>query len=619
MPALTARRAICLSGLVACAIYATAPRNQWALDDHGLIERNPAAHSIPAALRAAFSPYWPPEGDYSAGLYRPITTLTYAIDWTISGGRPFWFHLTNLLLHGLATALAVGVVLRWLPPAGGLAAGVVMAVHPVRVEAVANIAGRAEILVAVGLLAAVLAARRYRRAALGGQRVAWLAATLLSLGFALGSKEHAAVGVFVLALDQALEEPGVRRAGWTLYPAVTALTIGWFFLWRAVAGQFVQGGVAVQLQDLPLAGRLATTVPVQLEVIRLLVWPFRLAADYSPQTVPVRDSWTAFASLALVATTAVLGLALALWRRAPALTFGILAGAATYLPTSNLLFTSGVVLAERVLYFAALVPAVAGGWLLARSWDTPRRRVVAGALAVVCVAFAGRLVTRIPFWRDSRSVILQGFLEHPENFSNRVRLADALLQTGDTAQALAQYLVAGELFHDYSFVPVRAGQLAFAMGRTAFALDLGRRARAITPGHPTTARFLADVFLSLGQPDSALAVARDAVTRSPGNLSAARNYWAILQRTRAPAWVRDLAGARLDWLEGRLASASTGIASSWTAGGIELPDHGPCWDLLQSLPMLRMLAPTEAESVATSLAARQARPECRAAGVKVAR
>jgi tetratricopeptide (TPR) repeat protein len=356
---------------------------------------------------------------------------------------------------------------------------------------------------------------------------------------------------------------------------------------------------------------------VQLEVIRLLVWPFRLAADYSPQAIPVRDSWTAVAGLAVVVTTALIALALALWRRAPALTFGILAGAATYLPTSNLLFTSGVVLADRALYVAALAPAVAAGWMLARSWDTPRRWAVAGALALVCVAFTGRVVTRIPFWRDTRSVVLQGFLEHPENFSNHVRLADAFLQTGDTARALAQYLVAGDLFDRYAFVPARAGQLALALRRPAFALELGRRAWAITPGHPTTARLLADVFLALHQPDSALAVAREAVTRSPGNLNAAGNYLALLDRTRGPTAVRGLAQARLDWLQGRLVAATSGIATAWKAGGLELSTRGTCWDLVASLPMLRVLASSEARALEASLAARAPDAECREAGAKV--
>jgi len=76
MPQLTARRAALLVAIAACLVYAGAVGNGWALDDHPVIERNPAAHSVAAALDAAFSPYWPSEGELSAGLYRPLTVLT---------------------------------------------------------------------------------------------------------------------------------------------------------------------------------------------------------------------------------------------------------------------------------------------------------------------------------------------------------------------------------------------------------------------------------------------------------------------------------------------------------------------------------------------------------------
>ena len=80
------------------------------------------------------------------------------MQWSVSGDAPFWFHLVNLLLHALATALVVLVALRWLTPPAALVAGLVFATHAVHVEAVANVVGRAEILSALGMLAAVLAA-----------------------------------------------------------------------------------------------------------------------------------------------------------------------------------------------------------------------------------------------------------------------------------------------------------------------------------------------------------------------------------------------------------------------------------------------------------------------------
>lgn len=600
MPPLTPKRAVWISAAVACAVYAISLCNSWALDDYSLIVRNPAAHSATAALRAWFSPYWPPEGDYSAGLYRPIATLTYAVDWAPSGGRPLWFHLTNLLLHGLVTTLVAVTALRWLPPLGALVAGVVFAVHPVHVEAVANVIGRSEILAALGMLAAVLAARRYRAAdPEAGTR--WLVLTVLATGLGLGSKEHAVVTVAVLGLDHWLDSGAGRRRAGNLYLGVAALTVAWLFLWRAIAGPLAAGSAIIPLKDLTTGQRLAAVIPAQLEAVRLLVWPFDLSADYSPQVIPIRTRWSLVATVAVVTSAAILALAVALRRRAPAVTFGVLAGAATYLPTSNILFTSGVMLAERALYVAALAPALVAGWLSV--WVAERRQVKVGltVVAVACASFAIRTVTRIPFWRDSRSVVIEGFVEHPENSTAHLRLGDVLLQTGDTTRALAHYLVAMEIYDGYSYGPVRAGRLALALRHPTLALQVGRRAGAIFPAHPGLAELLADAFLALNQPDSALAAARAVVVANPGNVWALENYSRVLARTRAPAWQQQLAAARLDQVLGHLVAATARVDSAGPAFSEWTMSLSGCWELARSLQVMRALKPRVAEAAEVHL------------------
>ena len=117
MPALTRNRVAAIAALVSVAVYLLALRNGWAGDDMVAIRDNPATKSITAALSAWFEPYWP-EGFRWAGLYRPFTILTYGLDWTIADGAVWWFHLTNVLLHGVAVYLVVLVAAAWLPSVG---------------------------------------------------------------------------------------------------------------------------------------------------------------------------------------------------------------------------------------------------------------------------------------------------------------------------------------------------------------------------------------------------------------------------------------------------------------------------------------------------------------------
>src|SRR5205823_3350435 len=99
------RRELILVFVAAVALYLPTVRYGFVQDDRAIIASNPAAHSVGAALRAFKDPYWPPES--GAGLYRPVTILSFAVDWTLSGGRPGWLHLINALWHGVATVLLV--------------------------------------------------------------------------------------------------------------------------------------------------------------------------------------------------------------------------------------------------------------------------------------------------------------------------------------------------------------------------------------------------------------------------------------------------------------------------------------------------------------------------------
>lgn len=596
MPRLTPGRAALAALLVACVVFLGSLGNQWALDDHGIIERNPAAHSVGAAARSAFSPYWPPDAEgYSAGLYRPLVIMSYAVDWVMSGARPWWFHLVNVALHGIATALAVAVALAWLPPVGAFAAGLVFAVHPVHVEAVANVVGRAELLAAIGMFGAVLAARRYRLAQATRERRGWLVAVLGAMAAALLSKEHAVITVVLLAVDHALEprKDGMDRAPMgPLYLGAAWLTVAWLFLWNGVAGGLVESGETIGFGNLTAGERVATVIPVQLEVMRLLAWPVRLAADYSPQTIPFRTGWSIAATLAVASSIALLALAVAVRRTAPGVSFGILAAAAMYFPTSNLLFLSGVVLAERNLYLAVLAPAMAIGWGVARVVERGRLRPAAAVLAAVIVAAGVRTAARVPFWHDSRTVVIQSVLDQPENFRARTRLARAFELNRENGRALAEYAAAGAIFERYAVGPAVAARLALRRGQPLLGLDLARRARALHAYHAGIVDVLAEAFLAVGRRDSAVLVARQLVQERPGNLDALETYVRMLERTQAPGWQRLLAAARLDWRHGKPAAAtarldSAGSRITWQSLGTE-----GCWELESSLELMHTLTPT---------------------------
>src|SRR5256885_361160 len=133
------KRWLALVFATAVAVYVPTARYGFVEDDRAVGAANPRAHSIPQAVRAVDPPYWGDE------FYRPLTVLSFAVDWTVSGGRAGWLHLMNALWHGVASVLVALLLASALSPAAAVAGGLVFALHPLHTEAVAGLVGRAEV------------------------------------------------------------------------------------------------------------------------------------------------------------------------------------------------------------------------------------------------------------------------------------------------------------------------------------------------------------------------------------------------------------------------------------------------------------------------------------------
>lgn len=88
--------------------------------------------------------------------YRPLTVLTYRWNYVLAELDPWGFHLVNILLHIITVLLFHHLSTRFIEPPGSLAASLLFAVHPIHVEAVTGIVGRAELLSAIFVFASLL-------------------------------------------------------------------------------------------------------------------------------------------------------------------------------------------------------------------------------------------------------------------------------------------------------------------------------------------------------------------------------------------------------------------------------------------------------------------------------
>ena len=449
---MTTRRALLVVAVVAVATYAPSVRNGFAGDDGQIIVNNPLVHGWAGAGPAAFrSPYWPPQ--FGGALYRPLAIVTYTLDWHWGGGAPAWFHVMNLLWNAGASVLVALLAGAWSGGRGGepgaagdgagaraaLVGGLLFAVHPVHVEAVANIVGRAELLAACFTLLAVYCAVERDNW--------WLSALFWQLG--LLSKENAVaapaliVGAWVLGIgprrptrNLVLAFGGSWVAVGLLYAALRHAALGAYApLWSPAP---------VFLGQSPLGIRL-TAVAALTDVARLLLFPLHLRADYSPAervaVTHVGDAAFLLGFLVLAGWAVLLWLA---WRRGRTVeALGVAWIGIAYLPVANLLFPIGVLIAERTLYLPSAGLALAAGAVAAR---LPARPGYGLAFALVVIAGATRTVLRIPVWHDNLAVAQSIRRDSPDSYQGHMEAAGILLERGRPDLALTAARLAVEAY-----------------------------------------------------------------------------------------------------------------------------------------------------------------------------
>jgi tetratricopeptide (TPR) repeat protein len=544
---------------VALAASATSLRNGFVYDDVPVVVENRALHTLDSLPDILTSSYWPQ--DVRDRIYRPATLATFAADWAVGGGRPLAFHATNVLLHLAVMALVLGLC-RSVLGSGAVVAALWFAVHPVHVEAVANVVGRAELLAAAGYLAATLAfvadGRRTRAGPDRARRAVWASLVLLSSLVAFGAKEHALSlpAALLLADGWAARQDGeaftvrIRRHA-ALWGAVVLLGVAYLALRAGVLGTAIGGGtVGEGLGDLSSLQRAVAVLPLVLVWVRLLAFPLHLSADYAPaQFVPEPTI-----GVGQVAAVAVLAVVVAgawrLRRRSPALLFGVGWFAITVLIASNLLVPTGVLFAERLLYLPSVGAAIAVGAL----WEMlPAGRAVWPLTVVGLALLAARTLERIPVWQTPDRFFAARVRDADRSYKTHWQLGDHAFDRGDARAGERELLEAARLYPTDAELLEDIGRRYLSAGFDRPADRFSTAAYRIDPTRGAAVAQALMARLRAGAVDSALGLAREAVRRFPADEAVSLAAIAVLERTGDTRHVLALA-RQLTYLDARSAA-----------------------------------------------------------------
>jgi hypothetical protein len=480
------RPGLLLAVLLAATLAAFLPALRGGLvwDDEEYVKNNETIRSLsPGSLaKLASAP--------QVGNYHPLTMVTYALNHAAGGIEPFGYHLVNVLLHVLNVFLVYRLMLDLgqRTDAALVAAGF-WGLHPLRVESVAWISGRKDLLYTAFFLVVLLAYRRRRY-------VVSLAAYLGSLL----SKGMAVSLALVLPLSDFLDRrPLTRRSVLDKLPYVAlALAFGAVAIWAQGQAQAVDVDHGRPLLDrVVLAGYALTLYLVKT------VWPSGLSLFYPyptpPSVPPPAVCWAGFAaSIVLVA------LAVASLRRTRKIAFGFFFFLATVLFVLQVLPVGNAVAADRYTYLASVGLAYLAGEGFAALRSAAERRGVAVAAAVVLAALSVATFARCGVWRDGVTIWSDVIAKQPSVAIAYVHRGNALADRGDRAAARRDYEEAARRKPDYLLAYYNLAYLDGEMGNYQAAYDGFTKALSLDPDMVWARLYRADALLRLHRPADAL-------------------------------------------------------------------------------------------------------------------
>jgi tetratricopeptide (TPR) repeat protein len=443
--------------------------------------------------------------------WHPLTTISHMLDCQLFGLNAGGHHFTNVLLHTIAVVLLF-LLLRQLTGTFWRSAFVaaVFAVHPLRVESVAWIAERKDLLSAIFFMLTLAAYVRYARRPSIGRYLT------MSILFALGlmSKPMLVTVPFVLLLldywplarSQKSEVRGQKTRSWLQLIAEKVPLLVLSAVSCAITF-FVQKRGPLQIDQLPFIWRLKNAIVSYVAYLWQMLWPSKLAVFY-PHPNNSLLSWQIILALCLL--VGISAIVLALRQGRPYLLTGWLWYLGMLVPVVGIVQVGEQARADRYTYLPQIGLYLALTWLivdLAKTWRVGRELLAICASTLVLL-LSWLASVQASYWKSSETL-----WDH------------ALAVTSDNDVA----------HNNLGFLLLRRGQLDNAISHFESALKIrtGNAERHYNLGLALIHNNLANALLWKGRITDAIPHYEEAVTLRPDYADAHYNFgFALMQFDR---------------------------------------------------------------------------------------
>jgi tetratricopeptide (TPR) repeat protein len=479
-------------------------------------------------------------------MWHPVTSLSHLVDVQLFGMKPGFHHIVNVVIHAAnAVLLYLWLLVLFNAPARALLVAMLFAWHPLRVESVAWVAERKDVLCTLFWLLTLHAYTRYVRSP-SGKNYAWVVVAFL-LGV-MSKPIIVMLPVVLLLLDfwpfnrlgitekaegngWQVDRPVLLQRLWEKAPLFVLSLLLAFITYKAQH----EGNVLNLMSQTTILQRCGNALVSYVRYLGLIVWPVDLSVLY-----PHPGQWPL--GKVIAAALVLIGGSILCWRCRREQPWWLLGWGwflVTLLPVSGLIQAGGAALANRYTYISTIGLLFAAVWSAAEfAQRSPLiRRYTMIAAGVVVVVLITLTAFELPYWKNTETLFSKAIRVTKNNPIAHLVLGNVYLDSNRLDEALDVFARGLEINPNESKIYLSAGQALLEAGRLDEAMQALRSALKLDPQLDEAAFQMARVLRRAGKANEARAVLQKYLELHPENASAWNNLGAV-QATQG-----DLTGA----------------------------------------------------------------------------
>ncbi len=382
--------------------------------------------------------------------YRPLSIVTFAIEYQFFGLNTTVSHAINVLLYALLGLLLYRIFSLFFPYQENkfwylslpFLAALLFVIHPVHTEVVANVKGRDEIMTLIGALGALYCTFKF----VATKNYIYYFFSACTFFLALLSKENALTFLAVIPLSlYFFTKTPIKDIVSSLVPLIIA-AVGYLWIRYLVIGYFLSsdGAPITDIMNNPFYGlsgseKFATIFYTLGLYIKLLFFPHPLTHDYYPFQIPIIDWNDVRAIIPLLFHIGLGIIALIGLKKKTILSYGIIVYLATLSIVSNVPFTVGTFMNERFLFMPTIGFSLILAWFLIEKLPAVLKQgftknkevanfVGLGMLGIFTLGFIFKTIDRVPDWKNRMTLNLSGATASPNSARANCFLGTAIFE-----------------------------------------------------------------------------------------------------------------------------------------------------------------------------------------------